>query len=101
MAVKIRFARIGKKKMPVYRIVAIDSRKKRDGSELENLGTYHPLTHEIVRFNKEGVDSWIAKGAQVSEGVKKVYHQHLRQAGGQTPSAAQKSTADQESLAVS
>ena len=47
MAVKIRLSQIGKKNAPFYRIVAIDSRKKRDGKFLEDLGTYNPLTGRI------------------------------------------------------
>jgi small subunit ribosomal protein S16 len=48
MAVKLRLTRIGKKKAPFYRIVAIDSRKKRDGAFLENLGTYDALKGNLV-----------------------------------------------------
>ncbi len=73
MAVKIRFSRIGKKKMPVYRIVAVDERKKRDGAVLENLGTYNPLSSEIIKFDKDRVDAWIAQGAVASDAVKRVY----------------------------
>ncbi len=63
MAVKIRLSRIGKKNAPFYRIVAIDSRKKRDGKFLEDLGTYNPLTGELVQFHQERVEEWIKKGA--------------------------------------
>ena len=51
MAVSIRLARIGKKKAPFYRIVATDRRNKRDGEFLENLGTYNPLTGELIQFH--------------------------------------------------
>ena len=53
MAVRIRLARMGKKKAPMYRIVAIDKRNKRDGAFLENLGTYNPLSGELVQFHAE------------------------------------------------
>ena len=43
MAVRIRLQRVGKKKKPFYRIVAVDSRKKRDGEVIENLGQYQPI----------------------------------------------------------
>ncbi len=72
MAVKIRFSRIGKKHAPVYRIVAVDSRKKRDGKCLENLGTYNPLTKEIVQFHDERVAYWISVGAVVADSVKRL-----------------------------
>lgn len=69
MAVKIRFARIGKKHAPIYRIVAIDSRKKRDGMFLENLGTYNPKTKQIVQFHDDRVAHWLSVGAIPSEVV--------------------------------
>ena len=46
MGIKIRLTRMGTRKRPFYRIVAVDSRKKRDGAYLENLGVYHPLENE-------------------------------------------------------
>lgn len=72
MAVKIRFTRVGKKHAPVYRIIAIDSRKKRDGEYLENLGTYNPLTKEIVQWHADRIQDWIAKGAIVTDAVKRL-----------------------------
>ena len=73
MAVKIRLSRIGKKNAPFYRIVAIDSRKKRDGKYIEDLGTYNPLTGEIIQFHQERVDEWIKKGAIASETVVRLH----------------------------
>lgn len=67
MAVRIRLARIGKKKAPFYRLVAIDSRAKRDGQYLENLGTYNPLTGDIIQYHAEKVQAWISKGAVPSD----------------------------------
>lgn len=69
MAVKIRFARIGKKHAPVYRIVAIDSRSKRDGACLENLGTYNPKTKQLIQFHDDRVAYWISVGAEPTESV--------------------------------
>lgn len=63
MAVKIRFARIGKKHAPIYRIVAIDSRKKRDGMFLENLGTYNPKTKQIIQMHDDRIAHWLSVGA--------------------------------------
>jgi small subunit ribosomal protein S16 len=69
MAVKIRFARIGKKHAPIYRIVAIDSKRKRDGMFLENLGTYNPKTKEIVQLHEDRVAHWISLGAIPTDAV--------------------------------
>lgn len=72
MAVKIRFSRIGKKNAPFYRIVAIDSRRQRDGKSLEILGTYNPLKGEIIQFHEEQINAWVAQGAIMSDAVKRV-----------------------------
>ncbi len=69
MAVKIRFARIGKKHAPIYKIVAIDSRRKRDGIFLEDLGTYNPKTKQIVKFHDDRVAHWISVGAIPTDAV--------------------------------
>jgi small subunit ribosomal protein S16 len=76
MAVMIRLARIGKKKAPFFRIVAIDKRSKRDGQYLENLGTYNPLTGELIQFHVEKIEAWISKGALPSDTVKRLQKQH-------------------------
>jgi small subunit ribosomal protein S16 len=72
MAVKIRLSRIGKKNAPVYRIVAVDSRKKRDGEALENLGTYDPIRGVLVQFHEERINDWVSKGAIMTDVVKKL-----------------------------
>ena len=69
MSVKIRLARLGKKNRPFWRLVAIDSRKKRDGACLENLGTYDPLKAEIIQIHHERIADWVSKGAQCSDTV--------------------------------
>ena len=51
--VSIRMKRMGSKKRPFYRIVAVDSRNKRDGAYIELIGTYNPLNDE-VKIDKEG-----------------------------------------------
>ena len=54
MAVKLRLKRMGSKKKPVYRIVAIDSHTKRDGEYIELVGTYNPLTNPAtVKVNED------------------------------------------------
>ncbi|MBA3954032.1 30S ribosomal protein S16 [Candidatus Dependentiae bacterium] len=80
MAVKIRLSRIGKIHAPVYRIVAIDSRKKRDGEALDILGTYNPLTGELVQFHQDRIEGWVSKGAVVTDAVKKLQKKHKKSA---------------------
>lgn len=81
MAVKIRFTRVGKKHAPTYRIVAIDSKKKRDGEYIENLGTYNPLTKEIVQWHADRIAYWESKGAIVTDAVKRLQKIKNKQAG--------------------
>lgn len=94
MAVSIRLARIGKKKAPFYRIVAIDKRKSRDGEYLENLGTYNPLTGELIQFHAERIQAWLDKGAIASDTVVKLQKQSAHAAkkalGSETASVAKK-----------
>jgi len=68
--VKIRLTRMGSKKRPFYRVQAIDERARRDGRPLEFLGTYDPsIEPPALTMNLDGVDAWVAKGAQMSESV--------------------------------
>ena len=87
MAVKIRFARIGKKHAPIYRIVAIDSRRKRDGMFLENLGTYNPKTKQIVQLHDDRVAHWISVGAIPTDAVARLIA--IRARAGVTAQAAE------------
>lgn len=66
--VKIRLKRIGAKKAPHYRVVVADSRNRRDGIPIEEVGYYNPRSKEI-RLDKEAVERWIKNGAQLSETV--------------------------------
>jgi small subunit ribosomal protein S16 len=63
---------MGSKKRPFYRMIVVDSRKKRDGAYIENLGIYHPLEKEENEFevNEERVKEWLSKGARPSHTVK-------------------------------
>ncbi|MDZ4654583.1 MAG: 30S ribosomal protein S16 [Coriobacteriia bacterium] len=73
MAVKIRLARVGAKKAPLYRVVAADSHAPRDGRFIEILGRYNPRTQpSTVELDIEKIDAWIAKGAQPTETVAKL-----------------------------
>lgn len=60
--VKIRLARLGRKKRPFYRIVVTDIRNRREGAALAELGYYNPLSKEL-KLNKALALEWIAKGA--------------------------------------
>lgn len=80
MAVKIRMSRLGKKNAPYFRIVAVDSRKKRDGAFLEDLGTYNPTTGEVLQFHFERITDWLGKGAVPSDTVKRLYKEHKKSA---------------------
>ena len=66
--VKIRLKRLGAKKAPYYRIVAVDSRNRRDGKPIEELGYYNPISNDF-KLNKEAVDKWMKNGAQPSDTV--------------------------------
>jgi len=69
--VAIRLRRGGAKKKPFYRIVAVDSRRKRDGKVLDILGYYDPKSEEaIIKIDIEKYNAWISKGAKASEAVK-------------------------------
>jgi small subunit ribosomal protein S16 len=64
---------MGTHKRPFYRVVAADSKKRRDGRFIEILGTYNPLTNPSeVKLNVEKTKEWIKKGAQPTKIVKKI-----------------------------
>lgn len=97
MSVKIRLSRIGKKKVPFYRIVAIDSRKKRDGKFLQDLGTYDALHSRLIRFDQEGIDKWLSVGAQPTESAHKLiklYRRHGIVLNNHTTHSKQESSQD-------
>lgn len=65
--------RFGKKHYPTYRIVALDKRKKRDGSYIEKVGTYNPMVEPVqVEINQERFNYWKMNGAEISEGLRKL-----------------------------
>ncbi|HSI04601.1 MAG TPA: 30S ribosomal protein S16 [Myxococcota bacterium] len=77
MAVILRMARHGTKKRPFYHIVAADSRHKRDGRFLEQLGSYDPLAATQLKVDADKAKKWLAAGAQTSPVVKQL----LKRAG--------------------
>lgn len=71
--VKLRLKRMGAKKAPVYRIVAADSRARRDGRDIEVVGLYDPTKNPaIVRVDEEKVLNWLNNGAAPTETVRSI-----------------------------
>ena len=71
MAVKVRLTRMGSKKRPFYRIVAMDSQTRRDGRALEYLGYYNPMVDPAeIKVDKEKVQKWLDRGAELSPTVR-------------------------------
>lgn len=66
--VKIRLKRMGYKRNPIFRIVVIDVREKREGAPIQELGHYNPKRKEM-KLNKEAALEWVKKGAQPTETV--------------------------------
>jgi small subunit ribosomal protein S16 len=73
VAVKIRLKRLGKVRVPMYRIVVVDARKKRDGRVLEEIGKYHPKEDpSYISVVSERAQYWLGVGAQPSDAVAKL-----------------------------
>ncbi|MDQ2754196.1 MAG: 30S ribosomal protein S16 [Actinomycetota bacterium] len=76
MAVKLRLMRMGKKKQPVYRVVAADSRSPRDGRFIEILGTYEPrIEPSRVLIDNDKALHWLREGAQPTDVVTRLLKQ--------------------------
>ncbi|MBB6461355.1 30S ribosomal protein S16 [Flammeovirga kamogawensis] len=86
MAVKIRLARRGRKRRPIYNVVVADSRSPRDGRFIEKLGTYNPNTHPAtIDIDAETAAKWLLDGAQPTDTARMVlskagamYKKHLQ-----------------------
>ena len=73
MSVKLRLRRMGKKRQPVYKIVAADARSPRDGRFIEQVGYYDPTKEPaLIKFDEEIAKKWLSTGAQPSDTVKKL-----------------------------
>ena len=73
MAVKIRLKRMGKIRAPFYRVVVVDSRKRRDGAVIEEIGVYQPTENpSVIKIDSERAQYWLGVGAQPSEPVLKL-----------------------------
>lgn len=78
MSVKIRLQRVGTKKKPFYRVVAIDEKQKRDGGVIDQLGRYQPIANTIqFEVDEEKVITWLKNGAQPTDTIR----QQLKKAG--------------------
>jgi len=78
MATRIRLRRVGRKKVPLYRIVVADQESPRDGRFIEILGTYNPkgtTAAEKIQVDADKVRQWIAQGATPSETVQSLRKQ--------------------------
>jgi len=76
LSVKLRLRRMGKKKQPIYKVVAADSRAPRDGKFLEAIGLYNPLTNpSTVDIKEERALYWLNAGAQPTDTVKSLLTQ--------------------------
>ena len=73
MAVRIRLKRVGKIHYPVYRIVVVDSRKKRDGRVIEEVGQYNPNEEpSFIQVKSDRIQYWLGVGAQPSDAVRRM-----------------------------
>jgi small subunit ribosomal protein S16 len=76
--VVIRMRKMGSKKRPFFRVVVTDSRIARDSSFVEIVGHYNPRTKPAkVQIDRERIDHWVAKGAQLSDTVRTLLKRHL------------------------
>ena len=74
MAVRIRLKRMGKKKMPFYRVVVADIKSPRDGRFIENIGTYDPHQEPArIDIEEEKALYWLSKGATPSDTVRSLF----------------------------
>jgi small subunit ribosomal protein S16 len=73
LTVRLRLTRVGARNNPIWRVVAADKRSPRDGRFLEVLGHYNPQTDpSTIEIDEERVRSWLSKGAEPSDTVKKL-----------------------------
>ncbi len=75
MAVRLRLKRMGRRHRPFYRVAAMDSRAKRDGRVIEELGHYDPIAQDQDRqltLKQDRIDYWLSVGAQPSDTVRRL-----------------------------
>jgi small subunit ribosomal protein S16 len=76
MAVKIRLARIGRRNRAYFRIVVMDSRKKRDGKAIDILGHYQPIEDSKTKIDEERALHWLSQGAIPTDTAKSLLKKH-------------------------
>ena len=92
----VRMRKAGSKKRPFFRVVVTDSRTARDSSFVEIVGHYNPRTKPaLVTIDRERIDYWVGKGAQLSDTVRTLLARHLTP----VPPAADKAAAEPTSAA--
>ncbi|MGI5826131.1 MAG: 30S ribosomal protein S16 [Patescibacteria group bacterium] len=73
MALSVRLSLVGKKNRPVYRIVVAETRSKRNGKSLQQIGVYDPnVNPPVLQLDNKALESWVKKGAIVSTGLDKL-----------------------------
>jgi small subunit ribosomal protein S16 len=73
LATKIRLARFGSKKNPIYRVVVADERSPRDGRFIEIVGRYNPRTEpSTIELDETKIRDWLSKGAQPTDSVRRL-----------------------------
>ena len=88
MALKIRLSKVGSVHQPLYRVVVMEARSRRDGAAVENLGTYTPrVKGNPIKLNLERVDYWLSKGALPTETMHAMIKK-ARRAAAAAPAAA-------------
>jgi small subunit ribosomal protein S16 len=79
MALSIRLSQVGKKNRPVYRIVVTETRSKRNGKSLQQIGTYDPnVNPPVLQLDNKALESWVKKGATVSTGLNKLLEKETK-----------------------
>ncbi len=74
MAVKIRLKRLGKKRAPIYRVVVADARVARNGSSIDEIGTYDPNQEpSLIKIDTDKARQWLSNGAQPTETVARLF----------------------------
>ena len=98
--VVIRMRKMGSKKRPFFRVIVTDSRTARDSSFVEIVGHYNPRTKPAkVDINRERIDHWVSKGAQLSDTVRTLLKRHVTSPASAASASAQSATADKDTTA--
>lgn len=73
MSITIRLSKLGKTNQPTYRILVCETRSKRNGKYIDQLGSYNPnVKPPDLKVNRQKLDSWVKKGAIISDGLRKI-----------------------------